>query len=249
MADGCAPKTTKTCDVTKTKTVDVTNTKTVEMTDHQTAAVTKTNTVDVTVTHIAETCAPTTHPAPPPTHPTTTMQPTTTKPQPTSSSCPTDLSGNYEFPHLMVPIDSSHPNKAAGTSYFGTVSDTVSTIFDFDIPAKDSGKTCSLIFLFPKQSDLQTSSYTFKGDGKIDVAKLKSPATDKTTYDNAPGVAQDYGTTTIAPGSSYLIATFDCPANQRIGFEVSNAGSTDLHYFQDYNPSPWVSSPIRLAID
>lgn len=244
--------------VTETETSDVTNTAAVTVTETaavtNTAAVTqthtidktKTNTVAVTVTQTVETCAPpppppetTTHAPPPPATTTkpqpTTMHPTTTKSQP---GCPTDLSGNYEYPHLMVPIDKSHPNQARGTSYFGQVSDTISTIFNFDIPAEDSGKTCSLIFLFPKQEDLETSSFTFSGDGMIDVSKLQSPATKKTTYNNAPGVATDYGTTTIAPGNSYLIATFDCPANQRVGFEVSNAGSTSLHYFQDYNPSP-----------
>ncbi|RJE19164.1 hypothetical protein PHISCL_08497 [Aspergillus sclerotialis] len=253
---------TETADVTNTAAVTVTETaavtSTADVTQTHTVDKINTHTVAVTVTQTVETCAPpppppeTSSQAPPPPPPETTTQapppppatstpkpttlhPTTTKSQP---GCPTDLSGNYEYPHLIVPVDSSQPNKAKGTSYFGEVSDTISTIFDFDIPAKDSGKTCSLIFLFPKQEDLETSSFTFSGDGKIDVSKLQSPATKKTTYSNAPGVAQDYGTTTVAPGNSYLIATFDCPANQRVGFEVSNAGSTNLRYFQDYNPSP-----------
>lgn len=203
---------------------------------------TKPKTTVVTVTKTVEGCPATTTQAPPPTTthappPTTTQAPppTTTTAAPT---CPTDLSGNYEYPHLIVPIDSSKPNTAEGTSYFGTVSDTVSSIFNFDIPYSDQGKTCSLVFLFPKQSDLQTSSYTFSGDGKIDVSKLKSPATAKTTFNNAPDVAKDFGTFTIAPGNSYQIATFDCPAGKRVGYEISNAGSTNLHYFQDYNPSP-----------
>lgn len=255
---------TNTAAVTVTHTVGVTDTA--DVTQTHTVDVTNSHTVAVTVTQTAETCAPppppeTTHVPPPPPETTshapppppetthapppppmtttqqhTTLHPTTTKMPP--SSCPTDLSGNYEYPHLIVPIDSSHPNKAEGTSYFGRVTDTISTIFDFDIPSEDSGKTCSLIFLFPKQEDLETSSFTFHGDGKIDVSKLQSPATEKTTFNNAPGVAQDYGTTTVAPGNSYLIATFDCPANQRVGFEVSNAGSTDFRFFQDYNPSP-----------
>lgn len=167
--------------------------------------------------------------------PTTTETPTS---PPTSTGCPANLSGNYEYPHLIVPIDSSNPDTAEGTSYSGTISSTVSSIFNFDIPHSDSGKTCSLIFLFPNQSDLETSSFTFSGDGKVDVAELKAPATAETTYNNAPGVMNDFGTVTIAPGNSYLIATFDCPAGERVGFEVSNAGSTDLNFFQDYNPSP-----------
>lgn len=146
-------------------------------------------------------------------------------------------SGN-ELPHLIVPIDSAQPDTAAGTSFSGTISETVSTIFNFDVPESDAGKICSLVFLFPEQSQLQTSSFTFSGDGQIDVAELTSPATQGTTFNNAPGTAQDFGVTTIAPGNSYTIATFDCPAGKRVGFEVSNAGSTDFQFFEDFNPCP-----------
>lgn len=153
-------------------------------------------------------------------------------------SCPTDLSGNYEFPHLIIPIDSSNPNNAPGTSYFGEVSSTISSIFNFDIPAADAGKKCSLIFLFPDQSQLTTSSYTFSGNGGIDFSLLSGVATSATSYNNAPGVSTDYGVVTVSPGHSYNIATFDCPANTAVSFELKASGDTALKYFQDYNPSP-----------
>ena len=122
--------------------------------------------------------------------------------------------------------------------YNGEVTSTISTIFNFDIPYSDSGKTCTLVFLFPKLADLQTSSYTFSGNGMIDVAKLSGVATSSTTYANAPSVSQDLGHITISPGNSYVISTFSCPAGQAIAFEMKNAGTTELNYFQDYNPSP-----------
>jgi len=155
-----------------------------------------------------------------------------------AKTCPTNLNGNYEFPHLIIPVDSSNPNTAAGTSYFGAVSSTVSSIFNFDIPSSDSGKTCSLIFLFPTQADLQTSSYTFSGNGGIDFSMLSGTATTGTTSANAPGVETDYGVTTVAPGNSYNIATFACPAGTTVSFELKASGDTSLNYFQDYNPSP-----------
>ncbi|KAH1436265.1 hypothetical protein KXW65_004535 [Aspergillus fumigatus] len=158
--------------------------------------------------------------------------------QSSSPNCPTDLSGQYEFPHLIIPVDSSSPNKAPGTSFNGTVSSTVSSIFNFDIPSSDAGKTCSLVFLFPKKEDLETSSYSFSGDGKIDFAMLESAATSQTSFSNAPKVKQDYGVTTVSPGNSYLISTFQCPAGQAVGFEMKNAGSTNLNFFEDYNPAP-----------
>ncbi|PMD16270.1 hypothetical protein NA56DRAFT_753356 [Hyaloscypha hepaticicola] len=45
-----------------------------------------------------------------------------------SPGCPTNLNGAYEYPHLIVPIDSSNPEKAVGTSYFGKVSSSISSI-------------------------------------------------------------------------------------------------------------------------
>lgn len=153
--------------------------------------------------------------------------------------CPTTLSsGNYQYPHLIIPIDSSSPDTAAGTSYNGTVSSTISTIFNFDIPSSYSDQTCSLVFLFPKKADLETSSYSFSGDGKVDFAKLSSVATQSTDYSNAPSVSQDLGELTISPGNSYVLSTFACPSGETIAYEMKNAGSTELDFFEDWNPSP-----------
>lgn len=118
------------------------------------------------------------------------------------------------------------------------MTDTVSSIFNFDIPKSDSGKTCSLVFLFPEQQDLETSAFSFSGNGKVDVAMLSGDATSKTSYSNKPSVKKDYGEFTISPGNSYLISTFKCPAGETVSYEMSNAGTTNLDFFQDYNPSP-----------
>lgn len=157
---------------------------------------------------------------------------------PSPPGCPTNLNGPYQFPHLIIPVDSSKPSYAPGTSYFGQVSSTISSIFNFDIPASYSGETCSLIFLFPLQSQLKTSSFEFSGNGGIDFALLNGIATSSTSYSNAPGVTTDYGTTVVAPGNSYSIATFLCPAGTTISFEMKAVGDTSLDYFQDFNPSP-----------
>ncbi|KAL2861801.1 ubiquitin 3 binding protein But2 C-terminal domain-containing protein [Aspergillus pseudodeflectus] len=170
------------------------------------------------------------------TSPPQTSQPP--QPQPSGECCQTDLSGDYEFPHLIVPVDSSSPDEAVGTSFNGTVSSTVSTIFNFDIPASDAGRTCSLVFLFPKQEDLETSAFSFSGDGKVSFGAVSEPATQSTTFNNAPTISQNLGDFTIAPGNSYAISTFECPAGQTVGYEITNAGSTSFEFFEDYNPSP-----------
>ncbi|KAL2357226.1 ubiquitin 3 binding protein But2 C-terminal domain-containing protein [Cryomyces antarcticus] len=155
-----------------------------------------------------------------------------------ASSCPADLSGSYEFPHLIVPVDSSAPDKAYGTSYNGKISSTVSSIFNFDIPASDAGKTCSLVFLLPAHDQLQTSAYTLTGSGGISVAELTAPATEQTTYNTVPKVAVELGTTQVKEGGAYVVTSHACGAGQRIAFEVRATGSLKLDFFQDYNPSP-----------
>jgi len=164
--------------------------------------------------------------------------PTPAPPAPSPTTCPAALTGTYEFPHLIIPVNSASPNTAYGTSFNGEVTSTISSIFNFDIPAADSGKTCSLVFLFPLQSQLQTSSFTFSGDGEIDFSSLEGTASGSTTYANQPGVDTDLGVVTVAPGNSYTITTFPCPAGETVSFKLSEAGSTSLTYFQDFNPSP-----------
>ncbi|KAL4770378.1 ubiquitin 3 binding protein But2 C-terminal domain-containing protein [Aspergillus nidulans var. acristatus] len=153
-------------------------------------------------------------------------------------NCPADLSGDYEFPHLIIPIDSSSPDEAYGTQFNGTVTPTVSTIFNFDIPATDAGKTCTLVFLFPRQEDLETSAFDFSGDGTIQFSAVETYATESTTYNNAPQISQNLGQFTVSPGNSYTVSSFECPAGQTVGYEMSTTGTTQLEFFEDYNPSP-----------
>ncbi|QUC22911.1 uncharacterized protein UV8b_07152 [Ustilaginoidea virens] len=179
-------------------------------------------------------CEPSPAPSPAP-----APAPAPAPPAPSPRECPASLDGPYEFPHLIVPVDKSRPDDAPGTSYFGTVSPTVSSLFNFDIPAADQGKTCTLVFLFPTQSQLTTSSYTFSGDGSVDFSMLDGPASQgTTTWNNQPGKKTDYGSVAVAPGHSYSVATFPCPAGQTVAFKMEGCGDTDLRYFQDYNPSP-----------
>lgn len=152
--------------------------------------------------------------------------------------CSTELSGDYELPHLIKHVDLTQPTTSFPTSYNGTVSPRVSSIFNFDIPVTNAGKTCSLIFLFPDQSQLQTSAYTFSGTGDIDFVMLSSPANAGTTFATVPAVETSYGITAVAPGNSYNVATFPCPPGKSIGFELKSRHETCLDYFQDYNPSP-----------
>ncbi|CAG8050252.1 unnamed protein product [Penicillium salamii] len=160
-------------------------------------------------------------------------------PSSTENSCPTTLTtGSYETPHLIIPVDSSSPKSAPGTSFNGTVSSTVSSAFNFDIPSSDSGKTCSLVFLFPKLHELETSSFSFAGNGQVDFAQLSTPVDKSTSFSSLPSISKDFGDITVSPGNSYVISTFACPAGETVAFEMKSSGNTDLNFFQDWNPSP-----------
>lgn len=157
----------------------------------------------------------------------------------TSSGCPADISGAYQYPHLIVPIDASSPKTAYGTQYNGTITPSISTIFNFDIPASYAGKECSTIFLFPKLSELETSSYSFNNQGGFTISILNGVATEATTYANAPAVAAQIGSVpSLEAGNSYTLSHDSCPAGARVSFEVTSTGGLDLEFFQDYNPSP-----------
>ncbi|KAL5113882.1 hypothetical protein ACEQ8H_008232 [Pleosporales sp. CAS-2024a] len=160
------------------------------------------------------------------------------KPPPPPGSCPADLNGNYQYPHLMVPVNSGSPNTAYGTSYHGKVGPSTCTIFNFDIPSSYSGQKCSVLFLFPKKENLKTSSYTLSGSGMCSFTQLSMPAGQWTTFANQPSKMRDLGSVAIAPGNSYTIASGPCAAGHTVSYELCSNGDLSLDYFQDYNPSP-----------
>ncbi|KAF2159256.1 hypothetical protein M409DRAFT_60960 [Zasmidium cellare ATCC 36951] len=161
-------------------------------------------------------------------------------PPPPTSKCPRDLPavGDYEFPHLIIPIDSANPKTCYGTQYNGSAHGTISSIFNFDIPTSTQGKTCSIQFLFPEQSTLETSAYTYSGDGVFKFAILNGPASEWTTFETSPKVVTDYGSFSLSPGNAYDIASIPCPAGQAIGIWFHTTGNGVLDFFQDYNPCP-----------
>jgi hypothetical protein len=155
----------------------------------------------------------------------------------TPSACQTSLTGAYQTPHLIVPISSTDSNQAYGTSYNGQVNATTSTIFNFDIPQSYSDRTCSIIFLFPKQSQLETSSYTFSGSGSIKFSELSNAASQQTTWSNCPIVSKDLNTIAIQSGNSYVVSTGSCKAGMTESIMMSSEGGLSLDFFEDWNPS------------
>jgi hypothetical protein len=158
-------------------------------------------------------------------------------------ACPRDLPAlpDFEFPHLIVPISAAHPDTANANSYFPTVSPgDLSTIFNFDIARSD--QTCELGFYFPRQDQLETSSYTF-------YPPIEVPATVTVTI-NQPGTGAADGVTTynnrpppsetkiinMSLGNYYSLWSGVCPAG--VWSITISSGNTGFCWFQDYNPCP-----------
>jgi len=153
-----------------------------------------------------------------------------------------DLSGSWQYPHLIIPVNSSSPNTAYGTQYNGHVSSTVSTIFNFDVPASYAGMTCSVAFSLPLNKSLETSYYTVAGadKGRVTFAQLKTYSTQSTTFNNVPAVGKDLGNFALDEGTAITIETRPCSeiAGQVATYEMGSMGGYDLDFFQDYNPCP-----------
>lgn len=157
------------------------------------------------------------------------------------NSCPANLDGGYQYPHLLVPVNSESPEMAYGTQYNGVISPNVTSLINFDVPSSYAGKTCSLVFPFPEQAALKTSAYTFNAQGGISVNELSSPATQETTYNSVPktAVAGIGSIADLKEGSSYVITTQSCAAGKTVGYAMESTGGLDLKYFQDsQSPSP-----------
>lgn len=115
-----------------------------------------------------------------------------------------------------------------------TITSSECTIFNFDIPYEYKGKSCSAIFLFPEQSQLQTSSYDISGSGDLVFSSLSSAANQQTTWNNCPSKKSELGSCSPKPGNSYAIATSECAAGTTQSIEVCGTGDLSLSFFEDW---------------
>ncbi|OJD32057.1 gpi anchored cell wall protein [Diplodia corticola] len=182
------------------------------------------------------------------TSPGTPSTPTPSSSGPSSpGGCPADLAGDYQYPHLIVPVNASTPSQSFGTQYFGEVSSSprVCSLFNFDIPSSYAGSACSAVFLLPHKAELETSNYTLStpgsGSGQVTFAALEEPADEKTAWESVPEKERDLGVFDVEAGARFVVATGECRAGSTVAYEMCAAeGSAGLSFewFQDWNPSP-----------
>lgn len=106
------------------------------------------------------------------------------------------------------------------------------------MPASAAGKTCSLVFLFPRKEDLETTDYTFNGQGSLDFARLSQPVDEGTSYSTCPSTERELGSVTPRPGGSYVVQSGECQAGSTQTVRMSGSGGLEMEFFEDWNPSP-----------
>ncbi|USW47912.1 Putative ubiquitin 3 binding protein But2 [Septoria linicola] len=168
-----------------------------------------------------------------------TSAPSTTIPStPTSATaCQTSLEGAYQTPHLITWVSKDYPDKSYGSELNATINEDCSTLFNFDIPSDYAEKQCSVVFLFPEQSQLETSAWSWNEQGSIEFSQLDSAASEKTTYNTCPAKASTLDTIAIKAGNSYVVSTGPCKAGETVTIEASSVGGLGLEFFEDWNPS------------
>ena len=151
----------------------------------------------------------------------------------------------------MVPVDSARPDQAYGPSFYGQISPNASTFYNFDIPAADAGKTCTLFFDFPR-ADLTSTGYMWSGTGKLKFEQMRSSVISNTTYNSRPEVFMDLADFDMEPGNKYVVNSFPCPAGDRVTFclrgdhgksdtsgdDTQDQYGTCLYYLQEHKPVP-----------
>ncbi|KAK7542195.1 ubiquitin 3 binding protein But2 C-terminal domain-containing protein [Phyllosticta citribraziliensis] len=163
-------------------------------------------------------------------------------------------SSSWLFPVGIYPISKSNPDTNYGTVYSPKITpNDFCTIFNLYVPESAAGKTCTLEFLFPDHSQLQTSDYTFKDVNGQDTTEghftftgyaFGTGANDTTTWNNqpAPGPSPPSPPATLSPGKAFVINAGDCGVQAGQGsLEVSGmlcSTDTTFEYFQDSDKCP-----------
>ncbi|KAI9798740.1 MAG: hypothetical protein M1833_004570 [Piccolia ochrophora] len=177
---------------------------------------------------------------------TSTTSTTVVSTGPLPDECPVDLNGDYEFPHLIGPIDKDIPDKQTGTTLYGQVTPGISTIFNFDVPTKYAGRRCTLNFFLPTNEAVGNTANTLSGSGKVEFSQLNQVASQQTTYNSAPAEKEVFVVEQVGFGFAKNIKSIDCPAGNTVSFKLESVEGTDLFYRQDYAQPP--TGPVGLFL-
>ena len=161
------------------------------------------------------------------------------------TGCPRELTaGEFEFPDYITQISASNPDEAFGPQFNGVFTpNDISSIFSFDIPASRADANCTLEFIFPDQSQLQTSSFSYSGGGSFFFTGYNpgSCPGPQTTFNNQPqpGPFPAFPPIHMEPGNAYTIDIGPCFVSAGTCVAgLTSTNDTSFNFFQDFNECP-----------
>lgn len=159
--------------------------------------------------------------------------------------CPGYLAdGEYEAPSYITHISQQQPNKAFGPQCHGLFTpNDVSSIFAFNVPADRANANCTLEFLFPRQDQLQSSSFTYSGGGSFVFTGYDPGACPdaSTTFNNQPPSTMfpPFPPIHLEPGYAYTIDVGPCSFSAgRCVSGVTSTNDTHFSFTQEVSECP-----------
>lgn len=153
---------------------------------------------------------------------------------PEASASHVDLQGPFEAPNLIVPVDKSDPSKIIGNGYVAQLSPTLATVFVYDVRAEYQGKTCNLAFHMPPAFPWpDMSPVKIRSPGGIIVSSVgQQAASADISASNVVSSGVVGWIPSVSPSNQYDLASFPCPAGQRVAYQVESTGGLAMDFFQ-----------------
>jgi len=150
---------------------------------------------------------------------------------------PPALTGPFEYPHLIVPIDQSKPTEPIGNQWIARLSPTVSSLVNFDVHEQYAGKACNLVFYLPPEPHQWWQHFALNSPGGINVSRLDQIATDKTTASNAGPSTPVGSVPQLSLGQGHPISSAPCEAGKVVGYRIDSQNGLDMSWFQMVTPA------------
>ncbi|KAI2471569.1 ubiquitin 3 binding protein But2 C-terminal domain-containing protein [Annulohypoxylon bovei var. microspora] len=159
--------------------------------------------------------------------------------------CPAYLEeGQFEFPHYITQVSVEEPDRSFGPQYNARITpNDISSIFSIDVPKDRADANCTLEFLFPRQDQLETSSYKYEGPGTFFFTGYLAGSCPgpHTTFHNQPtaGVFPPFPPIHMEPGFAYTIDVGPCTFSAGTCVSgMTSSNDTTFEFFQDKGNCP-----------
>lgn len=142
---------------------------------------------------------------------------------------------NTQFPHLLIPLNSSDPNRIYGTQKTGEVSNSVYTEVSFDVPGDNAATNCRINF-HVNTNATKNAPRELSGDAPytFNVTRVASAMDQfKDSWASHPAPTDWVATVTLTKAGDVTVdgAWFDCPKWNVAQFLLTPSANRALRYW------------------